>query len=98
MPVFGGLNVHYGRAPWVNVLYYSDGEIGLPDDVAALYVPAIDGDPAGVSLVNTGSVSQTIGVLPVDMCRPARPILTEPAPPNVIDVTVRPGGEERVLF
>ncbi|MHC4983438.1 MAG: hypothetical protein ACYTF6_09775, partial [Planctomycetota bacterium] len=81
MPAFGGLNVHYGRAAWVNVLYYTDGRIGLPADVAALYVPAIDADarPA-VKLANAGHAPQTIAVRRLEPVKSGELVLTAPGP------------------
>jgi hypothetical protein len=54
LAVFGGMTVHFGRPPWMNVAYYTDGALGLPEDVAAFCSP----DPAGrctVTLCNAGS-------------------------------------------
>ena len=46
LPVFGGMTVHFGRPPWMNVAYYTDGKLGLPRDVAAFCSPA---RPAGAA-------------------------------------------------
>lgn len=96
LPAFGGLNVHYGRAPWVDVLYYTGGRIGLPADVAALYVPSAGGHPCGVRLCNTGSKPCTISLRPVEMSRPARLLLTEAAREGLAEVTVE-GGQEQCV-
>ena len=98
MPLFGGLNVHYGRAPWVNVLYYTDGKIGLPKDVAALYVPGVDGGKPGVKLANTGYEMHNVGVRPVDPAVPENLVLTAPAPKGLIEATVEPGEAKLVTF
>jgi hypothetical protein len=98
MPAFGGLNVHYGRAPWVKVLYYTNGKIGLPEDVAALYVPAVNGRMPGVKLANRGRVSHKVAVRPVDPVRPDNIILTAPAPSGLREVTVEPGQVVLVTF
>ena len=89
MPVFGGLNVHYGRAPWVNVLYYTDGAIGLPEDVAALYVPAVQGKGHSVKLANAGTKIQNVAVHPVNPLESGKLVLTAPA--GLTEVTVKPG-------
>jgi len=98
MPVFGGLNVHYGRAPWVNVLYYTAGRIGLPDDVAALYVPPAPGRPRGAKLVNAASQPHTVALRPVAWNETGRLVLTAPPPDDLIEVTVAPGAVTQVDF
>jgi len=91
MPAFGGLNVHYGRAPWVQVLYYTNGRVGLPADVAALYVPASDDGKKGVKLANTGSQTRKVAVRSVDPSKPENIVLITPAPQGLIEVTLEPG-------
>lgn len=98
IPVFGGLNVHFGRAPWVNVLYYSDGRAGLPPDVAALYVPDAHGNGRGVKLANAGSSLRSLSIRPVTPGRPGNLFLLEPAPKGLIDVTIEPGEVAEVCF
>ena len=98
MPVFGGLNVHYGRAPWVKVLYYTGGRVGLPPEVAALYVPGLDGRPGGVRLFNAGTEPCAVAARPVDMSKPTTLRFTEAAPEGIPEVTVRPGHEQEVVF
>jgi hypothetical protein len=90
MPALGGLGVHYGRAPWINVLYYTRGRIGLPPDVAALYVPCKNGSPA-VQLANSGDSARTIAVRRIDPLETSRLVLTAPAPEGLKEVTIGPG-------
>lgn len=98
MPVFGGLNVHYGRAPWVNLLYYTGGAIGLPAEVAALYVPAASGKSRSVRLVNTGTEHCTVALRPVTMNEPSTLNFIAPAPDGLESVTLQPGEERRVTL
>jgi len=91
MPAFGGLNVHYGRAPWVNVLYYANGHIGLPADVAALYVPVDDAGKKGVKLANTGGEKRKVAIRSVNPVKPENVVLTSPAPEGLTEVTLHPG-------
>ena len=92
LPAFGGLNIHYGRAPWVNVLYYTDGRMGLPADMAVLYVPPVNGCRPGTKLFNAGSESQKVSVRPVNPAKPGTlKLLQRPKPEDLIDSTVEPG-------
>ncbi len=91
MPALGGLGVHFGRAPWLKVLYYTDSELGLPPDVAALYMPNRDGAAPGVRLNNRGDTERKIGVSRID---PKSDTRLEPAdiqPQNLIQKIVSPG-------
>ena len=91
LPAFGGLNIHYGRAPWVDVLYYTDGRMGLPADVAVLYVPPVNGGKPGVKLFNAGSESQKVSARPVNPAKPGTlKLLQQPKPEDLIDSTVEP--------
>ncbi|MBD3181109.1 hypothetical protein GF312_02385 [Candidatus Poribacteria bacterium] len=98
MPVFGGLNVHYGRAPWVNVLYYTGGKIGLPEDMAVLYIPSVDGH-SGVKFFNAGTKQSKINV---QLINPAKgenlKLLQPPKPENLIDIVVEPGSLGQIIF
>ena len=99
MPAFGGLNSHYGRAPWVNVLYYTDGRMGLPAGMAVLYVPAVNGGKPGVKLFNAGSESQKVSVRPVNPAKPGTlKLLQQPKPEDLIDSTIEPGELVHVEF
>jgi len=92
MPAFGGLNVHYGRAPWVNVLYYTEGQIGLPENVAAIYIPSSQNSKRGAKLFNAGIKKQNINVLPVDPLKSGSlKLLKAPEKERLINVTVEPG-------
>ena len=78
LPALGGLAIHFGRAPWVNVLYYTDGQLGLPPDVAALYVPPSTDSPAHVKLANSAPTPITIGVRKIDPLQSTRLSLAAP--------------------
>ncbi len=94
----GGLGVHFGRAPWLKVRYFTGGRPGLPADVAARYVPAAAGRAAGVQLVNFGSTPQTIGLVHVDPPATIGLVLTDPMPPGAVSVTLQPETCRDVTF
>jgi len=98
MPAFGGLNVHYGRAPWVNVLYYTNGHIGLPADVAALYIPANNGGKPGVKIANSGSEIRKISIRPVNPVKPENIVLIASAAEGLIEVMLNPGEVKLIQF
>ncbi len=91
MPALGGLGVHYGRAPWLNVLYYTEAGIGLPVDVAALYVPCRDGSPPHVKLANCGDRSRKIAVRRIDPAQSTGLVLTAGQPAGLTEITLNPG-------
>lgn len=98
MPVFGGLNVHYGRAPWVNVLYYIDGKMGLPADMAALYAPSVNSG-RGVKLFNAGSRQQKVSIRVVDSSSPGTlKLLQPPKPEDLINIVVESGNKAQISF
>jgi len=98
LPVFGGLNVYFGRAPWVNVLYYANGKIGLPGEVAALYVPAVDGEGPGAKLANAGDATVTVGLRQVNPSGTDCVVLTDPPPDALIEVTLERGEVRQISF
>ena len=98
LPIFGGLNVHYGRAPWIHILYYTDHRPGLPDDVAALYVPALNGSRPGAKFVNTGDRFHTVAVRPIDPTTPDNLVLTEAPPEGLQQVTLAPHRMVQIEF
>ncbi len=98
MPVFGGLHVHYGRAPWINVLYYTNGRPGLPENVAALYVPPENGNKPGAKFVNTDNRSHTVFVRPVDPASPENLALTETQPEGLQEITLEPNRGVEIAF
>jgi len=98
MPIFGGLNVHYGRAPWVDVLYYTDEHIGLPEGVAALYIPPVDNNPKGVKFVNTDRQSHSVAIRSISPNKPGNIVLTEPQPERLISVSLPPKRDKIVYL
>ena len=92
LPAFGGMTVHFGRPPWMNVAYYTAGALGLPADVAAFCAP----DPAGpckVTLCNAGSAPARVTIRAINPAARDRGDLGAcPRPDNrsVIDVTLQP--------
>lgn len=98
LPVFGGLNVHYGRAPWVQVLYYTDGHVGLPRNVSALFVPDLSDGSSGVEFVNLGETTETVYVRSVDPGSDHRIVLTDPTPADATAVSIPSGSTVSVSF
>lgn len=99
MPALGGLCNFFGRVPWVNVLYYTDGHPGLPEDVAALYVPNTVHTQRGVKLVNTGPQTRKVRVRPVQPTSTENLLFLESPPEKaLIDVTLAPGETKQVRF
>lgn len=94
----GGLGVHFGRAPWLNLRYFTDGKPGLPPDVAARYVPAGDGRQAAAQLVNLGNRPRAIGVQRIDPAGTVGLVLTEPMPPDAETVRLEPQTCRDVTF
>lgn len=94
----GGLGVHFGRAPWLSVRYFTDGKPGLPPDVAARYVPAHGGRAAGVELVNLGNTPYTIGLQHIDPASTTGLVLTASMPPDAVCVTVESATCHDVTF
>ncbi len=90
-PALGGLGVHFGRAPWVNVLYYTDGKPGLPDDVAALYVPPHNDELPKVRLVNCGTVAYTISPQCINPAEETRLVLTAHKPDEIKEIVIEAG-------
>jgi len=93
LPVFGGMTVHYGRPPWMNVAYYTAGKLALPADVAAFCSPSPQNGRVRVRLCNTGSAPTAVTVRAVNpaardrgelrACPPAdgRSVVEVPLPP-----------------
>ena len=84
----GGLGVHFGRAPWMNVLYDHDGRPGLPPHVAARYVPATAGRTAGAELVNLGDTETVIGLRRIVPAKTTAMALNGVTPENRSVITV----------
>ncbi len=98
-PAFGGLNVHYGRAPWVNVLYYAQGKMGLPGDMAALYVPSVHGGNPGVKLFNAGSEARRVSARRIYPGKAGTlKLLHTPESDDLIDVIVEPKEAVQIEF
>lgn len=99
LPIFGGLNVHFGRAPWVNVLYYTNGNLGLPAKVAALFLPIVLEKKSHVKLVNLDTKPHKIGIRKV--VPDHREILHLQSPPvsdQLTEVTIAPNETKIVYF
>ncbi len=96
MPALGGLGVHYGRAPWLRVLYYSDGQLGLPADIAARYVPATEAGRPIVELYNSGDTPHRIGVRGIDPATTTGLALDAPPRTDLRPVAVPPGAVTQV--
>ena len=78
LPSLGGLAIHFGRAPWLNVLYYTDGQLGLPPNVAALYIPPLAEAPAQVRLASAAATPITVGVRQINRLHSTRLSLADP--------------------
>lgn len=91
MPALGGLGVHFGRAPWVNVLYYSGGKLGLPEDVAALYAPATESGAPKILLANNGEAPRTVAIRFIDPAATTKLSLSAPQPAGLAEVALPPG-------
>ncbi|MCJ7544394.1 MAG: hypothetical protein MUP47_07500 [Phycisphaerae bacterium] len=92
LPVFGGMTVQFGRPPWMNVAYYTDGHVGLPADVAAFCVPG-PGARRGVTLCNAGSTAVSVTVRLISPAARDRGDLKTPPPADgrgVMAVTLQP--------
>lgn len=96
MPALGGLGIHFGRAPWLNVLYYSEGRLGLPADVAALWFPPAAGRPARVRLFNAGDRSRTVSARGLDPARTTRLVPGDAPAAGLPEMTLAPGAEDEL--
>ena len=73
--------------------------MGLPGDVAALYVPSVNGGNPGVKLFNTGSESRKVSVRQIYPGKTGTlKLLQMPESDDLIDVIVEPKEAVQIEF